>query len=69
MIIGRSGRLKKQSPAEQASSERTRSGRPKQIHNAEKKSIVTRTDQIFLFFFTLLKGNHNCTDPFTNNYV
>ncbi|XP_026766932.3 uncharacterized protein C3orf67 homolog isoform X2 [Pangasianodon hypophthalmus] len=38
---GRSGRLKTQPPAEQASSERTESGRPKQIHNAGKERIVT----------------------------
>ncbi|XP_060774248.1 uncharacterized protein C3orf67 homolog [Neoarius graeffei] len=39
---GRSGRLKTQPPAEQASSERTKSGRPKQIRNAGKERIVAR---------------------------
>ncbi|XP_053492660.1 uncharacterized protein C3orf67 homolog isoform X4 [Ictalurus furcatus] len=39
---GRSGRLKAQPPAEQASSERTGSGRPKQIYNAGKERKVAR---------------------------
>ncbi|KAF4079053.1 hypothetical protein AMELA_G00188730 [Ameiurus melas] len=39
---GGSGRLKAQPPAEQASSERTGSGRPKQIYNAGKERKVTR---------------------------
>lgn len=49
MIIGRSGRLKAQPPADQASSERTGSGRPKQIYNAGKERKVTRKDIIFLY--------------------
>ncbi|XP_058258183.1 uncharacterized protein C3orf67 homolog isoform X1 [Hemibagrus wyckioides] len=38
---GRSGRLKTQPPAEQASSERTGSGGPKQVLNVQKEKIVT----------------------------
>lgn len=52
MIIGRSGRLKAQPPAEQASSERIESRRPKQISNAGKERIFARKDHIFLYYIT-----------------
>lgn len=41
MIIGRSGRLKIQSPTEQASSENIGRGRSKQIPGAGKEKVIT----------------------------
>lgn len=67
MIIGRIGRLKTQPPAKQASSERTESGRPKQIHNAGKERIVAR--KYIIILIRLLKGHHNCINLYSNNPV
>ncbi|KAK3556851.1 hypothetical protein QTP70_022352 [Hemibagrus guttatus] len=48
---GRSGRLKTQPPAEQASSERTGSGGPKQVLNGRKEKIATHFSGHFFWFF------------------
>lgn len=69
MITGRGGGLKTQPPAEQASSERTGFGTPKQIHNEEGENMVTRMDHIFLYYCTMLKGNRNCINLFSDHFV